>query len=91
VDSLSWEGTSGGQSVQSVTNRVLAAAQPGEIVLMHLGSNPDDGTTLDAAALPAIIEGLRAHGYGFVPAGTDRLTRQRQALLGPVHVDLRMR
>ena len=66
VDSLGWEGTSGGQSVQSVTNRVLAAAQPGEIVLMHLGSNPTDGTTLDAAALPAIIDGLRARGYAFV-------------------------
>jgi peptidoglycan/xylan/chitin deacetylase (PgdA/CDA1 family) len=66
VDSLGWKGTSGGQSVQSVVNRVLAAAQPGEIVLMHLGSNPDDGTTLDAAALPAIIDGLRARGYGFV-------------------------
>ena len=66
VDSLGWEGTSGGQTVQSVTNRVLAAAQPGEVVLMHLGSNPDDGTTLDASALPAIIDGLRARGYGFV-------------------------
>ena len=66
VDSLGWEGTSGGQSVQSVINRVLAAAQPGEIVLMHLGSNPDDGTTLDAAALPAIIDGLHARGYSFV-------------------------
>ena len=66
VDSLGWQGTSGGQSVQSVTNRVLAAARPGEIVLMHLGSNPEDGTTLDAAALPAIIDGLRARGYSFV-------------------------
>jgi len=66
VDSLGWQGTSGGQSVQSVTSRVLAAAQPGEIVLMHLGSNPDDHTTLDASALPAIIDGLRARGYGFV-------------------------
>ena len=66
VDSLGWEGTSGGQTVQTVTDRVLAAAQPGEIVLMHLGSNPDDGTTLDAAALPAIISGLQARGYGFV-------------------------
>ena len=66
VDSLGWEGTSGGQTVQTVTGRVLAAAQPGEIVLMHLGSNPDDGTTLDAAALPAIISGLQARGYGFV-------------------------
>jgi peptidoglycan/xylan/chitin deacetylase (PgdA/CDA1 family) len=66
VDSLGWEGTSGGQSVASVTARVLAAAQPGEIVLMHVGSNPTDGTTLDAAALPQIISGLKARGYRFV-------------------------
>jgi hypothetical protein len=33
---------------------------------MHVSSNSDDGTTLDAAALPAIIDGLRACGYGFV-------------------------
>jgi len=66
VDSLGWQGTSGGQSTQSVVNRVLAAAQPGCIVLMHVGSNPDDGTTLDAAALPQIIDGFRARGYSFV-------------------------
>jgi peptidoglycan/xylan/chitin deacetylase (PgdA/CDA1 family) len=66
VDSLGWQGTSGGQTTQRVIDRVLAAAQPGEIVLMHVGSNPDDGTTLDAAALPAIIDGLRARGYSFV-------------------------
>jgi len=60
---LGWEGTSGDQTVQKVTDRVLAAAQPGEIVLMHLGSNLDDGTMLDAAALPAIISGLQARGY----------------------------
>ena len=33
---------------------------------MHVGSNPNDGTTLDADALPCIIEGLRSRGYGFV-------------------------
>ncbi|HET8683747.1 MAG TPA: polysaccharide deacetylase family protein [Micromonosporaceae bacterium] len=66
VDSLGWQGTSGGQTTQLVINRVLAGAQPGAIVLMHVGSNPDDGTTLDAAALPQIIDGLRARGYSFV-------------------------
>jgi len=45
--------------------RVLAAAAPGEIVLMHVGSNPTDGSTLDADALPSVIAGLRAQGYGF--------------------------
>jgi hypothetical protein len=33
---------------------------------MHVGSNPDDGTTLDADALPSMIGRLRAAGYGFV-------------------------
>jgi peptidoglycan/xylan/chitin deacetylase (PgdA/CDA1 family) len=70
VDSLGWEGTTlGGQSVASVTGRVLAAARPGGIVLLHVGANPDDGTTLDAAALPAIIEGLRRQGYRLVDLG----------------------
>jgi ABC-type sugar transport system substrate-binding protein len=33
---------------------------------MHLGSNPEDGTTLDADALPDVIERMRAAGYTFV-------------------------
>lgn len=66
VDTLGWKGTSGGQSVESVRTRVLGAAQPGEIVLMHVGANPDDGSTLDAAALGSVIEGLRERGYSFI-------------------------
>lgn len=66
VDTLGWKGTSGGQSVASVVSRVLAAAQPGAIVLMHVGSNPDDGTTLDADALAQVIRKLRARDYRFV-------------------------
>ena len=65
VDTLGWKGTSGGASVQSVADRVQAGLQPGEIVLMHIGSNPDDGTTLDADALPQVIDRITAAGYGF--------------------------
>ncbi|GAB3436587.1 polysaccharide deacetylase family protein [Phycicoccus ginsengisoli] len=65
TDSLGWKGTSGGQSVDSVVARVLAGRTPGQVVLMHVGANPDDHTTLDAAALPRVIAGLRAAGYGF--------------------------
>ncbi|MDQ0768932.1 peptidoglycan/xylan/chitin deacetylase (PgdA/CDA1 family) [Pseudarthrobacter defluvii] len=65
VDTLGWKGTSGGSSVQAVADRVQAVLQPGEIVLMHLGSNPDDGTTLDADALPQVIDRISAAGYGF--------------------------
>lgn len=66
VDTLGWKGTSGGITASIVCQRVLSTARPGQIVLMHVGANPDDGTTLDATALPCIIEGLRAKGYGFV-------------------------
>jgi peptidoglycan/xylan/chitin deacetylase (PgdA/CDA1 family) len=66
VDSLGWQGTSGGQTVQKVADRVLAGLQPGEIVLMHVGSHPTDHSMLDAAALPQIIDAIRARGYTFV-------------------------
>lgn len=66
VDTLGWKGTKAGITVGTITSRVLAAAQPGAIVLMHVGANPDDGSTLDADALPDVIAQLRARGYGFV-------------------------
>jgi peptidoglycan/xylan/chitin deacetylase (PgdA/CDA1 family) len=69
VDSLGWQGLNGrtpAQAIQFVIDRVVAAARPGEIALMHVGSNPDDHTTLDAAALPTIIGRLAAAGYRFV-------------------------
>ncbi|MBC7291303.1 MAG: polysaccharide deacetylase family protein [Actinotalea sp.] len=70
VDSLGWTGTSR-MTVQAVVDRVLDAATPGAIVLLHVGAHPDDGTTFDADALPAIIAGFRARGYSFVTL--DRL------------------
>ncbi len=60
VDTLGWKGSSGGITAQIVADRVLAGLRPGEIVLMHIGSNPNDGTTLDADALPGMIERIRA-------------------------------
>ncbi len=72
VDSLGWKGTSGGMTASKVVDRVVAAARPGEIVLMHLGANPDDNTTLDADALPRIIERLRGMGYRFVTLESQR-------------------
>jgi len=50
VDTLGWQGMSGGMTAQKVVDRVLANLQSGEIVLMHVGSNPQDGSTLDADA-----------------------------------------
>ena len=59
VDTLGWKGVSPSTDLQ----RCLAAAMPGEIILMHVGS-----ASTDAAALPAVIAALQARGYGFVRA-----------------------
>ena len=66
VDTLGWEGTSGGQTTSSVVRRVMAKLQPGEIVLMHVGSNPVDHSTLDGDSLKTVIDQIKAAGYGFV-------------------------
>ena len=66
VDSWGWKGTAGGMSADEVERRVIGALQPGAIVLMHVGSNPDDRTTFDADALPRIIDAIRAQGYSLV-------------------------
>ena len=56
VDTLGWNGLPAG----AIVNRVLNAAAPGAIVVMHVGA-----ASADAAALQAAIDGLRAAGYGF--------------------------
>ena len=66
VDTLGWEGTSMGQSVGSVIARAVGHLGPGEIILMHVGANPTDHSTLDADALPSILRAIRARGYTFV-------------------------
>ena len=80
VDTLGWKGTSGGMSAQEVTDRAMDALRPGEIVLMHLGSNPEDGTTLDADALPDMIERMRTAGYTFVTLDALLSTEDRRRL-----------
>ena len=66
VDTLGWEGSSHGITPQIVVNRVLANRRPGEIVLMHGGSDTGDNSALDAQALPTVISRLRGYGYSFV-------------------------
>jgi peptidoglycan/xylan/chitin deacetylase (PgdA/CDA1 family) len=80
VDTLGWKGTSGGMSAAQVTDRAVDALRPGEIVLMHLGANPDDGSTLDADALPGMIERMRAAGYTFVTLDALLSTEDRRPL-----------
>ncbi len=56
IDSLGWKGL----TAQAITARCLDQAVPGAIYLFHVGS-----ASQDAAALPAIIAGLRERGYTF--------------------------
>jgi peptidoglycan/xylan/chitin deacetylase (PgdA/CDA1 family) len=56
VDTLGWAG----RSAADITSVVLNTAVPGGIVLMHVGAESQD-----AAALPGMIDQLRARGYRF--------------------------
>lgn len=58
VDSLGWQGLDAAAIVQ----RCVAAAEPGAIYIFHVGA-----ASQDAAALPSIIDGLRARGYAIEP------------------------
>ena len=64
VDTRGWQGRQAG-GTKAIVRRVLDALRPGEIVLLHVGANPDDGSTLDADALPRLITRIREAGYSF--------------------------
>ena len=61
VDSLGWNGL----SAPRIVERTLRLTSPGAILIFHVGSQSQD-----AAALPAIIRGLRDDGYEFVSMAT---------------------
>lgn len=56
VDTLGWRGA----PVQAIVDRSLRLAAPDAIYVMHVGIQSRDGP-----ALPTIIDGLRAEGFGF--------------------------
>jgi peptidoglycan/xylan/chitin deacetylase (PgdA/CDA1 family) len=65
VDTLGWMGAAH-QSVSGAIGRVVSALRPGAIILMHVGSAGDvDRSTIDANALPGVIDAVRRHGYSF--------------------------
>jgi peptidoglycan-N-acetylglucosamine deacetylase len=61
IDTLGWLGS----PVQSIVARALRLAAPNAVYVMHIGSQSRDGP-----ALPYIIEGLEAMGYGFATVAT---------------------
>jgi peptidoglycan-N-acetylglucosamine deacetylase len=56
VDTMGWNGAPADEIVQTSLSR----AKPGAIYIMHVGSQSQD-----AAALPRVIDGLRAQNYSF--------------------------
>ncbi|MGW2187037.1 polysaccharide deacetylase family protein [Streptomyces sp. NPDC001719] len=74
VDTCGWKGTSGGATTDTVIARVMKALTPGAIVLMHVGTtSPTDPSTVDATALPHLIQAIGDQGYGYT--SLDMLTR----------------
>ena len=61
VDTLGWMP---GQTTAGAVRRVVDRLKPGAIVLMHIGA-ARDGSTVDARALPAVIDAIRRRGYTF--------------------------
>ena len=57
IDSHGWRRIPAAQIVA----RCLQLAEPGAIIIMHVGAQ-----SLDGPALPPLIAGLRQQGYGFV-------------------------
>jgi peptidoglycan-N-acetylglucosamine deacetylase len=58
-DTLGWNGA----TVGDIVARCGDAADPGDIILLHVGAD-----TLDAEALPRLIETLQAQDFAFVTA-----------------------
>lgn len=66
VDTCGWKGDSGGATTGTVIDRVMKALTPGAIILMHVGTtSPTDPSTVDATALPHLIEAINDQGYGY--------------------------
>ena len=72
VDTLGWMGA-GRQTSAGAVRRVASSLRPGAIILMHVGA-ARDGSLVDARALPAVIDAIRARGYTFTTF--ERLARR---------------
>ncbi|MFH8790205.1 polysaccharide deacetylase family protein [Streptomyces roseoverticillatus] len=64
ADTKGYLGASRGMTADEAVRRALDALTPGAVIQMHVGSD-DGGPVLDALALPRIVAGARARGYGF--------------------------
>ncbi|MFI9240687.1 polysaccharide deacetylase family protein [Streptomyces sp. NPDC053079] len=71
VDTCGWKGNSGGATTDTAIARVMKALTPGAIILMHVGTtSPTDPSTVDATALPSLIQAISDQGYGYTSLHT---------------------
>ncbi|MFF2041392.1 polysaccharide deacetylase family protein [Kitasatospora sp. NPDC058170] len=63
TDTNGYLGEGGGMTVRKAVDRALAALVPGGILQLHVGVPDQEGTCLDAQALPLILDAARARGY----------------------------
>ena len=86
IDPHDWGEVNGGAPppADTIVQRVLAdtKANKGNIILMHDGGGSDRSHTV--AALPRIIDGLRAAGYQFVSVA-DLLGQTRAQVMAPLN------
>lgn len=86
VDSAGWRDTSGGASTAMVVERVTKALAPGAIVLLHIGTtSPDDPSTVDATALPRLLDSITRRATAS-PRSTTSSARSR-ACATPAQAD----
>lgn len=70
LDALDWVADSASpqyRSARGVIDRLLARAQPGGIVLMHLGTDRTDDAVF--ARVPELLDSLASRGFRFATAG----------------------
>lgn len=66
IDSLGWQGITGGMDREKVKEKIVSKTTPGSIIMMHLGSDANR-TNLDSEALQEVIDELTAMNYKFLP------------------------
>jgi len=87
IDPRDWvKGVSADEIVSDVRNELESAEDPGHVILLHDAGGDRSATV---AALPRILDGLRAEGYRFVPL--SELLGQTRAQLMPQPSGVEMR
>jgi peptidoglycan/xylan/chitin deacetylase (PgdA/CDA1 family) len=85
LPTVTWDVVSGDPSVHTTADAmirtVLTKARPGSIIIFHINGRG----WKTAAAMPTILQGLREHGFRFVPL-SELLASGRTAPVAPIPI-----